>query len=139
MSTIKSTQAGSQLADDLTQGADNAIHSTQRAANSALDQLSNKVHEVGDQAAPLINRLSAQAEALSHRVVDAVRDGSKRARMQATPWHQHRELHQGRARQVRVDRGSGWCSAAGHHQAAAGPPRPQLITRPPGPWKVPTP
>lgn len=84
MSTIKSTQAGSQLADDLTQGADNAIQSTQRAANSALDQLSNKVHEVGDQAAPLINRLSAQAEALSHRVVDAVRDGSKRARMQAT-------------------------------------------------------
>lgn len=84
MSTIKSTQTGSQLADDLTQGADNAIHSTQRAANSALDQLSNKVHEVGDQAAPLINRLSAQAEALSHRVVDAVRDGSKRARMQAT-------------------------------------------------------
>lgn len=85
MSTIKSTQqAASQLSDDLTQGADNAIQSTQRAANSALDQLSNKVHEVGDQAAPLINRLSAQAEALSHRVVDAVRDGSRRARQQAT-------------------------------------------------------
>jgi ElaB/YqjD/DUF883 family membrane-anchored ribosome-binding protein len=85
MSTTKPVeQTTSSLADGAAHHADNAIHATQRAANQALDQLSSKVHEVSDQAAPMINRFSAQAEALTHRVVDAVRDGSKRARQQAS-------------------------------------------------------
>jgi ElaB/YqjD/DUF883 family membrane-anchored ribosome-binding protein len=84
MSTKLNQHTGSQLSDDVANSADAAIQSTQRAANQALDQLSSKVHQVSDQAAPVINRLSAQAEALSHRVVDAVRDSSKRVRQQAT-------------------------------------------------------
>ena len=85
MTTIKSVQqSASQLADDATQGADDAIKNTQRAANNALDKLSDKVNEAGDQAAPIIGRLSAQAEALTRKTVDAVREGSKRARLQAS-------------------------------------------------------
>ena len=85
MTTIKSVQqTASQLADNASQSADDAIKSTQRAANNALDNLSDKVQGVSDQAAPLIGRLSAQAEALSRKTVDAVREGSKRARLQAT-------------------------------------------------------
>lgn len=85
MTTIKSVQqTASQLADEATQNADDAIKSTQRAANTALDKLSDKVHEAGDHAAPVISRLASQAEALTRKTVDAVRDGSKRARLQAT-------------------------------------------------------
>lgn len=81
MTTIKSVQ---QTASQLASEADDAIKSTQRATNQALDKLSDKVTEAGDHAAPVISRLAAQAEALSRRTVDAVRDGSKRAREQAT-------------------------------------------------------
>ncbi|MBC7701728.1 hypothetical protein [Aquabacterium sp.] len=77
-------QTASEAADNATQTADGAIKSTQRAANNALDNLADRVHEASDQAAPLIGRLSAQAEALGRKTVDAVREGSKRARLQAT-------------------------------------------------------
>jgi ElaB/YqjD/DUF883 family membrane-anchored ribosome-binding protein len=85
MTTIKSVQdTASQLADDATKSADDAIKSTQHAANNALDKLSDKLHDASDQAAPMIGRLSSQAEALTRKTVDAVREGSRRARVQAT-------------------------------------------------------
>ena len=84
MSTNSFPQSASKLADEAAQNADGVIKSTQRAANNALDNLSDKVQDASDQAAPVISRLSAQAEALTRKTVDAVRDGSKRARLQAT-------------------------------------------------------
>ncbi|RZI84374.1 MAG: hypothetical protein EOP38_09345 [Rubrivivax sp.] len=83
-STQNFQQSASNVAEDATKNADTAIKATQRVANNALDQLSSKVQDVGDQAAPIINRLSAQAEALTRKTVEAVRDGSKRVRQQAT-------------------------------------------------------
>jgi ElaB/YqjD/DUF883 family membrane-anchored ribosome-binding protein len=85
MTTIKSAQqSASQLAGEATQSADDAIKNTQRAANNALDKLSDTMQTASEQAAPVIGRLSAQAEALTRKTVDAVREGSKRARLQAT-------------------------------------------------------
>jgi ElaB/YqjD/DUF883 family membrane-anchored ribosome-binding protein len=82
--TTSAAQTPSQLADSATQHADAAIQATQGLAHQALDQLSSKVHEVSDQVVPTLSRLSAQAEALTRKTVDDVRDGSKRVRQQAT-------------------------------------------------------
>jgi F0F1-type ATP synthase membrane subunit b/b' len=85
MPSTKSVQSSaSQLSDSATQQADSAIHATQNMANQALDQLSSKVHDVSDQVAPVLNRLTAQAEALTRKTLEAVIDGSKRVRQTAT-------------------------------------------------------
>jgi len=63
--------------------AQSTIRSTQRAADNALDNLSAKVEDVRSQAAPLLNRVSAQAEAAARRGIDAVRDTSQQLRDRA--------------------------------------------------------
>lgn len=64
--------------------ASNTTSNVQQAVSGAAEDLSNKVQNLSDQAAPVIGRLSAQAEALTRKTVDAVREGSKRVRQQAT-------------------------------------------------------
>jgi ElaB/YqjD/DUF883 family membrane-anchored ribosome-binding protein len=76
-------QQGQEAADKAANGVQNAIRSTQRAADSALDSLSGKVDEARDQATPLINRVSSQAEAAARRGIDAVRDTSQQLRERA--------------------------------------------------------
>lgn len=71
------------LADQAAQGADSAIKSTQRVTNDALDSLSDKVQDVKDQAAPVLNRVAAKAEELARRSADAVRDGSSQLKERA--------------------------------------------------------
>jgi len=88
MNTIGSTtkplaQQGQDLADSAAAGAQGAIRSTQRAADQALDRLSDKVDEARSAAAPILNRVSAQAEAAARRGVDAVRDTSQQIRDKA--------------------------------------------------------
>ena len=70
----------SNLADQAAQSAENAIKSTQRAANGALDSLSNTVQDVRDQAAPAYNRIKSQTEDMAHRGMDALRDSSRQVR-----------------------------------------------------------
>lgn len=76
-------QQGQDVADTEAGTAQSAIHSTQRATDSALDALSAKVEDLRSQAAPLLNRVSSQAEAAARRGIEAVRDTSQQLRDKA--------------------------------------------------------
>lgn len=76
-------QTATNVSDQVAGAADNAIRGTQRAADDALDSLSNKVDDLRSQAAPLINRVSAKAEDVAKRGMEAVRDGSQQLREKA--------------------------------------------------------
>ena len=78
-----SQTSGNEIADQAAQGADSAIKSTQRYANDALNTLSEKVQDVRDQAAPVLNRVAERAETLARRGVDAVKDSSQQLREKA--------------------------------------------------------
>jgi len=79
----KPLEQTSNLANQAVHSADQAIRSTQHAANNALDSLAGTVHDIGQQAAPLINRASEQASALAQRGMNAVRHGSQNLRDKA--------------------------------------------------------
>lgn len=68
------------LADQAAHSADNAIRSTQRLANEALDGMAGKVGELRAEAAPLLSRASEQASNMAHRGIDAMRHGSQQLR-----------------------------------------------------------
>lgn len=74
---------GSMLADRAAASVHNAIHSTQTAANAMLDRLDGRVDSAHDRAAPLLNRLSNQAEATARRGVETMRDTSAQIRERA--------------------------------------------------------
>jgi ElaB/YqjD/DUF883 family membrane-anchored ribosome-binding protein len=80
MITHKTAEQGNGLVDQAAQAADNAIRSTQRLANDALDSLAGSVQDVRHDAGPLLNRAGEQASAIAQRGVTAVRDGSQRLR-----------------------------------------------------------
>ncbi|HWK83175.1 MAG TPA: hypothetical protein VNS61_05510 [Caldimonas sp.] len=73
------SQPGQEIADKAANTAQSAIRST----HSALDSLSAKVDEIHDQAAPLLSRVSSQAEAAARRGIEAVRDTSQQLRDRA--------------------------------------------------------
>ena len=83
MISSKPYESSNNLADQAAHSADNAIRSTQQAANNALDGLAVKVQDVRDHAAPLLSRASEQARALAQRSVNAVRDSSQQIRDKA--------------------------------------------------------
>jgi ElaB/YqjD/DUF883 family membrane-anchored ribosome-binding protein len=72
------------LADQTAGKADQAIRSTQRLTNDALDGLSATVHSATDRVAPLLNRASEQASAIAQRSMDAVRNTSQQVRDKAS-------------------------------------------------------
>ena len=76
-------QPASNVGDDLAGAADRAAGNAQRTVENVADSLSSKIQDVRDQAAPLINRVSAQAEAAARRGIDAVRDSSAQLREKA--------------------------------------------------------
>lgn len=71
------------LADQAAQTADNAIKTTQRVANDALDGLASTVQDIRQNATPVLNRVGEQAGAMAQRSVDAIRDGSEQLRERA--------------------------------------------------------
>ena len=86
MDTVSSkplAEQGQDMADKAAGTAQSAIQSTQRAADNALDSLSSKVEDLRGQAAPLLNRVSSQAEAAARRGIEAVRDTSQQLREKA--------------------------------------------------------
>ena len=84
MPTAKPLSDGAaNLAENAADSANNAIRSTQNVANAAFDRLSDKVDSVRDQAAPIINRLTTQAEIAARRGVEAVRETSAQLREKA--------------------------------------------------------
>ncbi|MEO7055181.1 MAG: hypothetical protein ABI281_13010 [Caldimonas sp.] len=76
-------QQGERAADRAADTAHQAINSTQRAADGALGTLSAKVDEVRSQAAPMLSKVTSQAEAAARRGIDAVRDTSQQLREKA--------------------------------------------------------
>ena len=78
------TKPATNPADQAAQTADSAIKSTQRAANAALDSLSNTVQDVRDQAAPAYDRLKGQTQDLANRGMEALRDTTRQVRDTAT-------------------------------------------------------
>jgi ElaB/YqjD/DUF883 family membrane-anchored ribosome-binding protein len=73
----------STVADQAAGKADQAIRSTQRMANDALEGLSDSVNSAGQRVSPLINRATEQASALAQRSMDAVRQTSQQLRDKA--------------------------------------------------------
>lgn len=63
--------------------ASRAIRSTQRAAEEALDRLSDRVEDLRSQAAPLIDSVARRAEEAARRGTEAVRDTSQQLRQRA--------------------------------------------------------
>jgi ElaB/YqjD/DUF883 family membrane-anchored ribosome-binding protein len=82
MNSPISTVAGKAeaLVDSTTQTADEAITSTQRAANEKLGQLADTVEEVRTQAGPAIGRLANEADELRRRSVEVIRGASSQVR-----------------------------------------------------------
>lgn len=76
-------QQTTSVADQAANAAEDAIKSTQRSADDAFDSLSNKVEDLRSQAAPLISRVSAQAQAAAKRGMEAVQDTSQQLRDKA--------------------------------------------------------
>jgi ElaB/YqjD/DUF883 family membrane-anchored ribosome-binding protein len=70
-------EAQNKLVDRATTSADQAIRSTQRVANEALDGLAGTVQDLRDHATPMVDRVAERASALAHHGVDAVRDRSQ--------------------------------------------------------------
>ena len=83
IATSKPFSQANNLAEQAAQGADSAVGTTQRVANEALSSLSDKMQDVRDQAAPVINRVAAKAEELARRSADVMRDRSQQIKEQA--------------------------------------------------------
>ena len=83
MFTKNTLEQSSSLVDQAAQSADHAIKSTQRVANDALDSLADSVHDLRQQAEPLLHRASGQVSALAQRGVDSVRETSQQLRDKA--------------------------------------------------------
>lgn len=79
----KTPEESNPVVDQAAKSADDAIKSTQRVANEALESLSGGVDDARHQAAPLLNRATEQASALAQRGVDAVRESSQQLRERA--------------------------------------------------------
>ena len=73
----------SRAADHAADSATSAIKSTQNLANGALDRLNDKVENARDDAVPMLNRLTSQAEAAARRGADAVKETSAQLRDKA--------------------------------------------------------
>ncbi|MBK7546670.1 MAG: hypothetical protein IPI20_02105 [Rhodoferax sp.] len=76
----KPQEPSNNLTDQVTQTADEAIRSTQRLANEAVDGLAQAMQEVRHQAEPMLNRASEQVSALAQRGVNGVRATSQHLR-----------------------------------------------------------
>lgn len=76
-------QEASNLVDKAADRASDAVRATQNVANTAFDGLAAKIESARDQAAPLVDRVVNQADAVARRGVDAVRDSSSQLRDRA--------------------------------------------------------
>jgi len=70
--------------DQAAQTAESALKSTQRTADEALENLTDKVHDLRDQAVPAMNRVASKAEELARRSAEAMRERSDHLKERAT-------------------------------------------------------
>jgi len=71
------------MVDTAAQAADQAIRSSQRVASQALEQIAEQVDGAREQASAALGRITSDAQGLSRRGLQAVRDGSQQIRQQA--------------------------------------------------------
>ncbi len=76
----KKHEEPSNLTDQVSQTADEAIRATQLLANEAVDGLAHAMQDAKAQAVPMLNRASEQVGALAQRGVDSVRQTSLQLR-----------------------------------------------------------
>lgn len=76
----KKLQEPSNVTDQMSQTADEAIRTTQLLANEAVDGLAHAMQDARTQAVPMLNRASEQVGALAQRGVDSVRQTSQQLR-----------------------------------------------------------
>ncbi|MDQ6685536.1 MAG: hypothetical protein M3Z16_10450 [Pseudomonadota bacterium] len=76
-------QQGQDVVDQAAGSVQSTLRTTQRAADEALSGISDKVDDLRNQAAPMLNRVSSQAEAAARRGIEAVRDTSQQLRERA--------------------------------------------------------
>ena len=79
----RSAQQVQDMGDDAASAAQGAIRSTQRTTDQAFDRLSGTVDDLRSKAAPMLNKVSSQAEAAARRGMEAVRDTSQQLRERA--------------------------------------------------------
>lgn len=89
MNSLNPTYPVNTLADKAAATADQAINSTQRLAQRALDGLSNGVDDLKNAATPAIQRVSDQAHALAQRGLDSARDSAQHVRERAHQMSAH--------------------------------------------------
>jgi ElaB/YqjD/DUF883 family membrane-anchored ribosome-binding protein len=82
-STNKPYGQSATLEDKVGSATDSAARSTQQAVDQAADSATNKIEDLRNQAAPLIDRVSAQAEAAARRGIEAMRGSSQQLRDKA--------------------------------------------------------
>lgn len=70
----------STLAHDAAQGAEQAIRSTQRAAQQGLDRMADGLVDARAQTGAALQKLAHDAESLTHRGMEAVREGTHQLR-----------------------------------------------------------
>lgn len=69
-----------QFADQAAASADNAIHKSQKLANSALNSMADSANGLRAGMEPMIDRASLRVSELAHRGADAVRHRSQQVR-----------------------------------------------------------
>ena len=71
------------VVDQVALSADDAIKSTQRVANGALDGLAGGVESLRHQVTPLLNDVGERASTMAHRSMVAVRESTQQLRDRA--------------------------------------------------------
>ena len=79
----KSTPSIHPVADRAAQSVDQAMQSTQRVADQAIDTLASTAHDLRQQVSPLFARAGEEASAWAHRGMDTMSDRSLQLRDQA--------------------------------------------------------
>ena len=83
MFAARSNPINPSLTDQAIDQAERGVRASQRGAHDALDQLSQAVQDVRDNASPVLSRIASQAESLARRGLDAVVETSHDARRRA--------------------------------------------------------
>jgi ElaB/YqjD/DUF883 family membrane-anchored ribosome-binding protein len=77
------SQQGQDAVDKGASTAQGALRSTQRATDSAFEAMSEKIDEARGQVAPMLSKVSSQAEAAARRGMETMRETSQQLRERA--------------------------------------------------------
>lgn len=80
--TQKAADAARNAADNVSSSAQDAVQSTRRLANDALDKAENGVKRVKEEVDPVIDDLAAKAQEFASRSISYCAEASERARRQ---------------------------------------------------------